>query len=157
MTISSCLWPTRGIRRQRSSGGLLTSRNDSDGNPRRCGFPRPLSIIPTLQVLVKHGMKFLILSPFQALRARPLGATKWTDVSQGRIDPTQPYRCFVRDESGKKRPDQFIDLFFYDGSDFEGGVLRRPLEGWEYLLRPVDEGLSADEKETSAHPHRHRW
>jgi alpha-amylase/alpha-mannosidase (GH57 family) len=70
---------------------------------------------PTLQVLVKYGMQYLILSPFQALKVRPLGGKKWTDVSQGRIDSTQPYRCFVKDPSGKKRSDQFIDIFFYDG------------------------------------------
>ncbi len=69
----------------------------------------------TLQVLIKYGMQYLILSPFQALRIRPLGGKKWTDVSQGRIDPTQPYRCFIKDGSGKKVPDQFIDIFFYDG------------------------------------------
>lgn len=71
---------------------------------------------PTLRILVKQGMKFLILSPFQALRARPLGSTRWIDVSQGRIDPTQPYRCFIKDESGKKRSDRFINIFFYDGA-----------------------------------------
>ena len=69
----------------------------------------------TLQVLVKYGMQYLILSPFQALRVRPFGGKKWTDVSQGRIDTTQPYRCFVKDPSGKKLTDQFIDIFFYDG------------------------------------------
>jgi len=70
---------------------------------------------PTLQVLAKYGMQYLILSPFQALRVRPFGGKKWADVSQGRIDPTQPYRCFIRDASGKKRTDQFIDILFYDG------------------------------------------
>jgi alpha-amylase/alpha-mannosidase (GH57 family) len=70
---------------------------------------------PTLQVLAKYGMQYLILSPFQALRVRPFGGKKWADVSQGRIDPTQPYRCFIRDASGKKRTDQFIDIFFYEG------------------------------------------
>jgi alpha-amylase/alpha-mannosidase (GH57 family) len=69
----------------------------------------------TLQVLAKNGMKYLILSPFQALRTRPFGGKKWIDVSQGKIDPTQPYRCFVKDASGKKLSDQFIDIFFYDG------------------------------------------
>ncbi|MEW6376637.1 MAG: DUF3536 domain-containing protein, partial [Thermodesulfobacteriota bacterium] len=69
----------------------------------------------TLQVLVKYGMQYLILSPFQALRVRPFGGKKWTDVSQGKIDPTKPYRCFVKDSSGKKVLDQFIDIFFYDG------------------------------------------
>ena len=70
----------------------------------------------TLRVLVKHGMRFLILSPFQALRARPMGSTKWIDVTQGGIDPTQPYRAFVKEDSGKKRSDRYIDLFFYDGA-----------------------------------------
>ena len=70
---------------------------------------------PTLQVLVKYGMQYLILSPFQSLRVRSFGGKKWADVSQGRIDPTQPYRCFVKKPSGKKVLDQFIDLFFYDG------------------------------------------
>ena len=69
----------------------------------------------TLRVLVKYRMKYLILSPFQALRVRPFGGKKWADVSQGRIDTTQPYRWFIRDVSGKKRTDEFIDIFFYDG------------------------------------------
>jgi alpha-amylase/alpha-mannosidase (GH57 family) len=70
----------------------------------------------TLRVLVKYGMKYLILSPFQAMRVRPFGGKKWADVSQGRIDPTQPYRCFIGDASGRKRTDEFIDIFFYDGT-----------------------------------------
>jgi alpha-amylase/alpha-mannosidase (GH57 family) len=70
---------------------------------------------PTLQVLIRYGMQYLILSPFQALRVRPFGGKKWTEVSQGRIDSTQPYRCFIKDASGKKLLDQFIDIFFYDG------------------------------------------
>ncbi len=69
----------------------------------------------TLQVLVKHGIRYLILSPYQASRVRPFGGRKWTDVSQGRIDTTQPYRCFIRDPSGKKPLDRFIDIFFYNG------------------------------------------
>ncbi len=84
--------------------------------PEAMWLPETAVNYPTLQVLVQQGMKFLILSPFQALRARPLGGTKWIDVSHGRVDPTQPYRCFLRDGSGKKIPDRFIDIFFYDGA-----------------------------------------
>jgi hypothetical protein len=60
-------------------------------------------------------MKYLLLSPFQAKRVRPFGGKKWADVSQGRIDPTQPYRCFIGDAAGRRRTDEFIDIFFYDG------------------------------------------
>ncbi|OGP73719.1 MAG: hypothetical protein A2W09_01530, partial [Deltaproteobacteria bacterium RBG_16_50_11] len=70
----------------------------------------------TLRALIKHGIRYLILSPFQALRVRPFESKKWTDVSQGRIDITHPYRCFTKDASGKKEPDQFIDIFFYEGT-----------------------------------------
>jgi len=70
----------------------------------------------TLRVLIQYGMRYLILSPFQASRVRPFEGKRWADVSQGRIDPTQPYRCFLKDPSGKKRFDQFIDIFFYEGT-----------------------------------------
>ena len=70
----------------------------------------------TLRVLIKHGIRYIILSPFQALRVRPFEGKKWVDVSQGRIDITQPYRCFIKDASGKKGSNQFIDIFFYEGT-----------------------------------------
>ena len=70
---------------------------------------------PTLRVLIKHGMRYLILSPFQALKVRPFGSKKWADVSGGRFDSTQPYRCFIKDAAGGKVLEQFIDIFFYNG------------------------------------------
>ncbi len=83
--------------------------------PQALWLPETAVDTMTLQVLVKYGMQYLILSPFQALRVRPLGSKKWTEVSQGRIDSSQPYRCFIKDASGKKASGQFIDIFFYDG------------------------------------------
>jgi alpha-amylase/alpha-mannosidase (GH57 family) len=83
--------------------------------PEAMWLPETAANISTLRVLVKYGMGFLILSPFQALRIRPFGSKKWTEVTQGRIDTTQPYRCFIKDSSGKKLLDQFIDIFFYNG------------------------------------------
>jgi alpha-amylase/alpha-mannosidase (GH57 family) len=83
--------------------------------PEALWLPETAVNTSTLQVLIKYGMRYLILSPFQALRVRPFGGKRWTDVSQGRIDTTQPYRCFIQDASGKKLLDQFIDVFFYNG------------------------------------------
>lgn len=85
-------------------------------SPEAMWLPETAVNSTTLQILVTHGMRYLILSPFQAARVRPFGSKKWTDVSNGRIDTTQPYRCFLKDESKKKRMDAFIDLFFYDGA-----------------------------------------
>jgi len=83
--------------------------------PEALWLPETAVNYATLRVLVKYGMRYLILSPFQASRVRSLGGKKWTDVSQGRINPTRPYRCFIRDASGKKLLDQSIDIFFYNG------------------------------------------
>jgi alpha-amylase/alpha-mannosidase (GH57 family) len=83
--------------------------------PEALWLPETAVNTSTLQVLIKYGMRYLILSPFQASRVRPFGGKRWTDVSQGRIDTTQPYRCFIQDASGKKLLDQFIDIFFYNG------------------------------------------
>jgi alpha-amylase/alpha-mannosidase (GH57 family) len=83
--------------------------------PESMWLPETAVNTSTLRVLAKYGMGFLILSPFQALRVKTFGGRKWTDISQGRIDSTQPYRCFIKDAAGKKLLDQFIDIFFYDG------------------------------------------
>jgi alpha-amylase/alpha-mannosidase (GH57 family) len=83
--------------------------------PEALWLPETAVNMTTLQILAKYGMSFLILSPFQALRARPFGGKKWTEVSHDGIDTTQPYRCFIKDPSGKKLLDQFIDIFFYNG------------------------------------------
>ena len=68
---------------------------------------------PTLATLVDHGMKFVILSPYQARRVRPLTGGEWTPAPGG-LDTTQAYRCFLPGRGG--RPEAaFIDVFFYDG------------------------------------------
>jgi alpha-amylase/alpha-mannosidase (GH57 family) len=77
----------------------------------------------TLSVLIDHKLKYVILSPEQAERVRPMDGADWTDVSSNRIDPGMPYRYFHRD--GSKR---FIDIFFYDmgiarGIAFEGSLI----------------------------------
>lgn len=61
----------------------------------------------TLEVLVEHGVRYLILAPSQAARVRPFGRSEWTDVTDGSIDPTRAYRLFLGE--------RWIDIFFYDG------------------------------------------
>jgi len=64
--------------------------------------------IETLEILAEMGIKFTILAPGQAAKARKIGFGKWKDVSSARIDPTMPYLC--RLPSGRT-----ITIFFYDG------------------------------------------
>ena len=78
-------------------------------------LPETAVNMAVLRDLVNHGMKYVILSPWQAQRIRPLKGGNWQDVSGGDIDTTQPYRCFV--EPGKRgaASRRFIDIFFYNG------------------------------------------
>ena len=64
----------------------------------------------TLEVLIKEGFRFVILEPSQAQSTRALNSDHWQDVSSGSIDPKQPYRFFLKNDSAK-----FIDIFFFDG------------------------------------------
>jgi alpha-amylase/alpha-mannosidase (GH57 family) len=74
---------------------------------------------PTLEVLVNEGIRFTILAPSQVQRCRPLvkdgEAPDWSEVGGGQIDPTRPYRCFLKREDGTPDDDRYIDIFFYDG------------------------------------------
>ncbi len=64
--------------------------------------------LESLDILAELGIRFTILSPYQASRVRRIGGRAWRDVSGARIDPTMAYE--QRLPSGRK-----IDLFFYDG------------------------------------------
>ncbi|MDJ0703098.1 MAG: DUF3536 domain-containing protein [Leptolyngbyaceae cyanobacterium MO_188.B28] len=79
----------------------------------------------TLAALVDEGIRFIVLAPSQVQRCRPMAngdqsAEEWSEVGGGQIDPTRPYRCFLKstpfdstlslDASSK-----YIDIFFYDG------------------------------------------
>jgi alpha-amylase/alpha-mannosidase (GH57 family) len=69
----------------------------------------------TLDALVAEGIKFIVLAPSQAQRCRLISNQnnpnpEWQEVGGSQIDPTRPYRCYLKgDQNG------YIDIFFYDG------------------------------------------
>ncbi len=63
----------------------------------------------TLGALIDARLAYVILSPHQAERVRPLGSETWRSVADGSIDPRAAYRYFHRDGSGRS-----IAIFFYD-------------------------------------------
>jgi alpha-amylase/alpha-mannosidase (GH57 family) len=69
----------------------------------------------TLEILIDFGFRFIILSPHQAERVRPLkGGARWKDVSNGSISTGFAYRCFGPKKKGRYSRKSFIDIFFYD-------------------------------------------
>lgn len=72
--------------------------------------------LETTKLLIEFGLRYVILSPYQALRIRPLDRSRgWTDASAGRIDPRRPYRFFLKDSRRHRMRESYIDVFFYDG------------------------------------------
>lgn len=82
----------------------------------------------TIEVLIAEGIRFIILAPSQAERCRLLPTVEdlnpeWYEVGGGQIDPTRPYRCYLKKDRGlstskglQETKDQpYIDIFFYDG------------------------------------------
>ena len=112
----------------------------------------------TLEVLAKHGIKFTILSPYQARRTRKIKDRKWRDATNAKIDPKKAYRCNL--PSGNS-----ISLFFYDGPASQGVAFEGLLDNGEKFadrLRDLftdEEGVQlahiATDGESYGHHHRY--
>jgi alpha-amylase/alpha-mannosidase (GH57 family) len=76
--------------------------------PEGMWLPETAVDLESLDILAQCGIKFTILSPYQASRVRPAGSRNWKDVNGGGIDPSMAYR--IRLPSGRS-----LNLFFYDG------------------------------------------
>ncbi len=67
----------------------------------------------TTRALIDHKIRYVILSPHQASRARPFGASDFRDVSMGAIDTRRAYRLFDTDGAGRTHFDRHLDVIFY--------------------------------------------
>ena len=91
----------------------------------------------TLRVLVDNGIKFTVLSPYQADKFRQKNDKEWTDVSWGNIDPARSYRYYIKSE-----PEKYIDLFFYDGAISRSVAFDELLKDGNKFIRRLKEGVS---------------
>ncbi|MCK6559969.1 DUF3536 domain-containing protein [candidate division KSB1 bacterium] len=108
--------------------GLADFRYRFGREPEALWLPETAVNERVMRALIAHQMKYVILSPYQARRVRPLAGGDWRAVEQGEIDVTQPYRWFDRNAGGERIPGRFIDVFFY-----HGGLARGV--GFEHLVR----------------------
>jgi alpha-amylase/alpha-mannosidase (GH57 family) len=86
----------------------------------------------TLRLLAESGIKFTVLSPYQAARWRFVkGDTRWRDASGGKIPNGRAYRysCGAR---------KYIHIFFYDHDLAHGIAFGRLLEHSSTLLGQID-------------------
>ncbi|MBI4219512.1 MAG: DUF3536 domain-containing protein [Chloroflexi bacterium] len=126
--------------------------------PEGMWLPETAVDLATLEVLAESGIKFTVLSPRQAKRARHSGVARWRDVTGERIDARGAYR--KRLTSGRS-----VTLFFYDGAISNavafGGLLHSGAAFAERLLGAfsAEHGPQlvhiATDGETYGHHHRH--
>lgn len=90
----------------------------------------------TMRALADCGIKFTVLSPFQAKKFRTFGDKEFTDVSWGNIDPARPYRYFIKDS------DKYIDIFFYDGAISKSVAFDNLLQNGEKFAKRLLDGIS---------------
>jgi hypothetical protein len=114
--------------------------------------------LESLELLVKHGIRFTVLAPRQAKAFRRAGG-KWKDVADETLDTRISYRCNL--PSGNN-----IMLFFYDGNVAQSvafdGLLNDGKKFADQLLNCFDEDSDepqlvhiATDGETYGHHHKH--
>ena len=127
--------------------------------PEGMWLPETAVDLPSLDIMAQLGIKFTILSPYQAWRFRHVGARAYRDASGGKIDPSRPYLIRLRD--GRS-----INIFFYDGPISQAVAFERLLDSGEQFAQRLAEGFVdsrdwpqlmhiATDGESYGHHHRH--
>ena len=102
--------------------GIRDFQNRYGRPPEGMWLPETAVDLESLDIMAEQGIRFTILSPFQAKAARRRDSGEWQDTSGGRIDHRTAYLCCL--PSGRT-----ITLFFYDGQISRdiafGGLLKR--------------------------------
>ncbi len=131
--------------RTQVSWGIADFKRRFRRDPEGFWLPETAADLATLQELADQGIRFTVLSPYQAKRVRAPGG-EWEDATSARFDPTRPYLV--------KLPRGEIAVFFYDGpiarSVAFGEALHNGGELTERLLSGLDQKREHDEVLTVA-------
>ena len=106
-------------------------------SPEGMWLPETAVDLETLDLLARFNIRFVVLAPHQAARARRSGATDWSDVTGARIDSTQAYRQQLR--SGRS-----IAVFFYDGPIARAVAFEGLLSHGERFIERLTEAFSSE-------------
>jgi len=83
--------------------------------PEAMWLPETAASDDTLRMMIDLGMKYVILSPYQAERITEPGSRDWTDVSSGNFDTSRPYAWHDTLPDGTRVKNRSLAIFFYDG------------------------------------------
>lgn len=110
--------------------------------PEGMWLPECAADLESLDALAQFGIQFTVLSPFQAMRVRPILGGEWRDVNGGQVDPSMAY--LVKLPSGRS-----ISVFFYDGPVAQAVAFERLLTDGgrfaERLIGALNDGRTWDQ------------
>ncbi|MBV9073285.1 MAG: DUF3536 domain-containing protein [Acidobacteria bacterium] len=102
--------------------------------PEGMWLPETAVDLPSLDIMAQLGIKFTILSPYQAWRYRRVGGRAYRDASGGKIDPSRPY--LIRLREGRS-----MAVFFYDGPISQAVAFERLLNSGEQFAHRLASGF----------------
>lgn len=127
--------------------------------PEGMWLPETAVDLESLEIMAEQGLRFTVLTQYQAKRWRRMDSPNWHEVGEGGIDPSMPYRLHLP-ESGR-----FIDIFFYHGPLSRAIAFEGLLNSGEQFANRLLGGFSghhgpqlvhvATDGETYGHHHRH--
>ena len=97
-------------------------------------LPETAADLATLRCLADEGLRFTVLSPYQALRVRAPGGP-WQDARNAQFDPTLPYKVDLRDG-------RTMAVFFYDGPIARGIAFGEGLASGDELVQRLEQGFN---------------
>jgi hypothetical protein len=103
--------------------------------PEGMWLPETAVDLQSLDMMAQLGIKFTILSPYQAWRYRRIGTRAYRDATGGKIDPSRPY--LVRLREGRS-----IAVFFYDGPISQAVAFEKLLNSGEQFANRLSSGFS---------------
>ncbi len=147
-------------RRTQVRWGVMDFQYRFGRDPESLWLPETAANDETLGTLIEEGLRYVILSPYQAERVRPVNRKKWHSVADGTIDTTVPYRYFHRDRSGRS-----IAVFFYDGQIAKAIAFDRILDSSKALVDRFESAAAGGDGERiinvatdgESYGHHHRY
>ncbi|WP_242340713.1 DUF3536 domain-containing protein [Anaeromyxobacter sp. SG66] len=119
-------------RRTQIRWGIADFRRRFGRAPEGFWLPETAADTPTLEALAEEGIRYTVLSPYQARRVRPPGG-EWLDATDARFDPTRPYRV----RAGQRE----LAVFFYDGHIARDLAFGDALSSPDALIRRLEGGF----------------
>jgi alpha-amylase/alpha-mannosidase (GH57 family) len=115
--------------------GIADFRHRFGRDPEGFWLPETAADSATLEAVAGEGIRFTILSPYQARRVRPPDG-EWHDATDAKFDPTRPYRV--------RAGDREIVVFFYDGHIARDLAFGAALASPDGLAKRLEGGFDPD-------------